>query len=279
MTAVRSEGSTPAVLVSFDVDAEAALHGAGLDPAHRPSLESHQRYGPQVGVPRLLAVLRDHGVSATFFVPGKTAELHPAAVDAILAAGHEVAHHGYLHLPPYRLTEPEEREELERGLEVLARFGVRPLGYRAPWWEHSPNTAALLAEYGFLYDSSRFDADGPYLLADSPRLVELPVTWALDDWERYAFWPDLHGNGLIARPADVVEAWWEEVQAIVSVGGLATLTMHPFLSGRPARAAALGRLLERILDLPGVTVARGDELARAVADTGEHRTDTRQPEV
>jgi peptidoglycan/xylan/chitin deacetylase (PgdA/CDA1 family) len=256
------------VLVSFDVDAEAAVIGAGLDPFARPSLRSHQAYGPEIGVPRLLRVLADHAIEATFFVPGRTAELHPGAVDAILAAGHEVGHHGHEHRPPFMLSEPEERAELEQGLEALGRFGVTPAGYRAPCWEHSPRTLALLGEYGISYDSSLFDRDGPYVVRDEPRMVEVPVCWALDDWERYAFWPDLFGNGVIARPTDVLETWWEEVSAIVAVGGCAVLTMHPFLSGRPARAEVLGGLLERIRGLPGVRIAPGRVLAETTASAG-----------
>ena len=72
------------------------------------------------------------------------------------------------------------------------------------------------------------------------------MTWALDDWERYAFWPEVTGDGRIDRPSAVAEAWWEEIDGLAAVGGTAVVTMHPFVSGRPARAAALERLVERV---------------------------------
>jgi peptidoglycan/xylan/chitin deacetylase (PgdA/CDA1 family) len=259
------------VIVSFDVDAEAAVLGMGLDLDLRPSLRSHQAYGPEVGVPRLLEVLRSAGVRATFFMPGRTVELHSETAEEILKAGHEIAHHGYEHRPPFTLEEAEERTELERGLEALARFQVRPLGYRAPWWELSPRSLGLLREYGFRYDSSLFDRDGPYALAGVPTLVEIPVSWALDDWERYAFWPDLYGSGIIGRPSEVEEAWYEEVVQTLHAGGTPVLTMHPFLSGRPSRAAALARLLERIGQLPGVRFVTCADAANGVAQDGQAR--------
>lgn len=242
------------VCVSFDVDAESVMLAADPANADRASLMSHQAYGPDVGVPRILALLDRLGVSATFFVPGATADRHPAALEAILAAGHDVGHHGYLHESLTGAGEAAERRYLELGLAALERVGgVRPVGYRAPWWEATERTRPLLAEYGFGYDSSFFDADAPYWVeSGGRRLLEVPVAWALDDWERYAFWPEVTGDGRIDRPSAVAEAWWEEIDALTAAGGTAVLTMHPFLSGRPARAAALERLLERVLAAPGL---------------------------
>ncbi len=234
--------------LTFDVDAESVILAA--DPRHeeRSSLMSHQRYGPRVGLPRILMLLERMNVRATFFVPGATADRYPEALEAILDAGHEVGHHGYLHESLIGADESSERKYLELGLESLERVGgVVPVGYRAPWWETTVRTRPLLAEYGFRYDTSFFDSDEPYWVDTSNGpLLEVPVTWALDDWERYAFWPDVTGDGRIDRPSAVANAWFEEIGALTAVGGTAVLTMHPFLSGRPARALALEALIERI---------------------------------
>lgn len=255
-------GKRAAVAVTFDLDAESVMLAAGLDLDARPSLGTHQRYGPLTGVPRLLRILAERSVRATFFVPGHSADRFPEAVQAILEAGHEVAHHGYLHRNLVGSTEAEEREELERGLEALARHGVVPTGYRAPWWETTDRTLGLLAEYGLAYDSSLFDRDMPYVVeTPSGPVAEVPVSWALDDWERYAYWPDVTGSGTIMRPSEVVETWWEEVEAYEAEGGVAVLVMHPFVSGRPARARALGDLLDRIAGRPGIWMATAGEIA------------------
>lgn len=131
-------------------------------------------------------------------------------------------------------------------------------------------TPRLVAEAGFRYDSSLMDADHPYRLATSPvpgalTLVELPVHWSLDDWNRYNYVPGLTGTGVIGRPSEVCEAWSEELDAIVAVGGVFVLTMHPFVSGRPARAAALERLIERAAAIDGLWLAAADEVATWVA--------------
>lgn len=257
------EGRRAAVAVTFDVDAESVM--LAIDPAYadRPSLMSHQRYGPVTGVPRLLGVLAEREVRATFFVPGATAERHPDVVRAVAAAGHEIAHHGYEHESLLGRSREDELAILRRGLDALERTaGVRPLGYRAPWWELGAHTLELLAELGFAYDSSLFERDAPYRAGG---LIEIPVSWTFDDWERYAFWPEITGSGAIARPSEVLEAWWEEIDALAEVGGCAVLTMHPFLSGRPARARALGALLDRLRAREDLWIATCGQIAEHAA--------------
>lgn len=261
-------GFRAAVALTFDVDAESVMLASDPSLAQRTSLMSHQRYGPQTGLPRILRLLAERGVRATFFVPGYTAERHPGPIQAIRDAGHEIGHHGYLHEPLTGTDEATEREYLERGLDALDRIaGVRPVGYRAPWWETTDRTLGLLVEYGFRFDSSLFDADLPYVrqLPGGP-ITEIPVSWALDDWEKYAFWPEVTGTGTIERPSLVAENWWEEVLAYTEEGACCVLTMHPFLSGRPARARALSWLIDKISQHGEIWLAPMGEIAdRAVA--------------
>ena len=81
---------------------------------------------------------------------------------AILERGHEVATTGYMHAATDPLDDAGQRAELERGLEALDRYGVRPAGYRSPGWELTPETLAVLAKLGFRYDSSLMADDRPY---------------------------------------------------------------------------------------------------------------------
>jgi len=167
-------------------------------------------------------------------------------------------------MPPWSpATEEQEIEALDRGLEALA--GVRPTGYRAPMWDLSWRTPALLAELGFLFDSSLMDADTPYELAvGEGSLVESPIQWALDDWEQYCFLPDISGSGLIETPAKAVELWRAESRALRAAGGCRVLTNHPFLSGRPSRAAALSTLMAEVVACEDVWVASLGEMATHV---------------
>lgn len=264
------EGYRAAASFSFDVDAESAVLFEQPSSALRPGVMSHQSYGPLVGVPRILDLLERRGVRSTFFVPGYTAHRYPGVVRDIVAAGHEVAHHGYLHETLQGVDEKTEAGYLDRGLAALEEVaGVRPSGYRAPMWEPSWATPRLLAERGFLYDSSLMDADHPYELSVSgvdgiASIVEIPIHWALDDWEQYCFLPGVSGDGYIASPHRVEEMWSLELDAMREVGGCFTLTNHPFLSGRPSRALALDRVIGRALEHDDVWVASLDEIARHV---------------
>jgi peptidoglycan/xylan/chitin deacetylase (PgdA/CDA1 family) len=263
MTDWRSGAATVAALC-FDVDAESPILAAGRRYADHAMVMTHQAFGPQVGVPRLLALLADYDLRATFFVPGVTAERHPHAVEAILAAGHEVGHHSHSHRSPVDLTDAEERADFERGLEALARFDVRPEGHRAAMWEASWRTPSLVAEYGLLYDSTLMDDDAPYLL-DTPagEIVELPPHWTLDDWEQYAFLPRPDVGQTIKRPRDVAAAWIDELDAMRRHGALFLLTSHPFLSGRAGRVEALRAVIEHALGCGDVRFATCAEIARA----------------
>jgi peptidoglycan/xylan/chitin deacetylase (PgdA/CDA1 family) len=189
-----------------------------------------------VGVPRILALLEEYRIRATFFVPGLTADRYPDVVERIASAGHDVGHHSYAHKKPVGMSEPDERADFERALATLERLGVRPQGYRAPGWEPAWRTPALVAEYGLVYDSSLMDDDRPYVLeTGAGAIVELPVHWSLDDWEQYAYVPEPDVGGMIEAPSKVLELWRGELDAMRRYGCLFVLTMHPFLSGRPAR--------------------------------------------
>lgn len=264
------QGKVAAASFTFDVDAESAVLWGNESAGARMSVMSHQAYGPLVGIPRILDLLERHQIPSTFFVPGHTAHRYPAAVRAIVAAGHEIAHHGYLHEQPTALTLDEEIEALDRGLEALAEVaGVRPVGYRAPMWDLSWRTPGLLAERGFLYDSSLMDADTPYELAVGERsLVEIPIQWALDDWEQYCYLPDIAGSGLIESPRKARELWQLEFDALRDVGACWVLTNHPFLSGRASRAAELGDLMRYVVGHPDVWTAGLGAIAEHVRSLG-----------
>ena len=242
-------GKSAAAAFTFDVDAESAVLWGNDAVAARMSVMSHQAYGPLVGLPRILELLDTHQIPATFFVPGHTAHRYPAAVRRIVEAGHEIAHHGYLHEQPTALSLAQEIEALDRGLQALAEVaGVRPVGYRAPMWDLSWRTPELLVERGFLYDSSLMDADHPYELAvGDGSVVEIPIQWALDDWEQYCYLPDIAGSGLIESPRKARELWQLEFDALRAARACWVLTNHPFLSGRASRAAELGDLMRYVV--------------------------------
>jgi peptidoglycan-N-acetylglucosamine deacetylase len=196
-------------------------------------------------------------------VPGLTADLYPGMVEAIVAAGHELGHHGYSHVPYHRMTDDEQRRDIEHAFTSLEKVtGLRPEGFRAPWWELTNATPGILADFGVTWDSSMMDDDRPYLL-DTGRgiLAELPVHWMLDDWEQYAFLPEPHIGAVIESPAKVLDLWSSELEALADDFGLMVHTSHPFLTGRPSRVVTLERIVERAGELGGVWIAPLGEIA------------------
>ena len=257
-------------MLSFDVDAESPILAQGRRYAKHAMVMTHQAFGPLVGVPRLLELLADYDLEATFFVPGLTAERYPETVERIVEGGHEVGHHSYSHRSPVDLSASEERADFERALTALERVGVKPSGHRAALWEASWRTPHLVAEYGLTYDSSLMDSDRPYRLrVGDATIAELPPHWGLDDWEQYAFLPRPDIGGVIESPVKVLELWRAELDAMRRYGCLFMLTCHPFLSGRASRVEALRGLIEYALEAGDVDFATGAAVAeRAMADPG-----------
>jgi peptidoglycan/xylan/chitin deacetylase (PgdA/CDA1 family) len=257
-------GNAVAVSLTFDVDAESGLLGEGDQYARRLTALSEGRFGITRAMPRILDLLERHGIAATFFVPGYTAERHPHVVPAILAGGHEVGHHGYIHLRSDRVSPGEQRDEIERGLEALAAAGApRPAGYRSTSWELTPETFALLVEHGFDYDSSCMGDDRPYVESwENLRILELPVHWSLDDWPRFGWGID--GGGNTADPGELRTSWLAEYRAARAEGRHVTFTMHPEVIGRAYRFAELEALVAAMVEDGDVWFARLDEVARHV---------------
>jgi peptidoglycan-N-acetylglucosamine deacetylase len=274
-------GARCAASFTFDVDAESGMLGLNRAHADRMSAMSHQAYGPLTGVPRILEILARQGITSTFFVPGYTAVRYPDVIRAIADHGHEIAHHGYLHESNRGLTEVQELAILDRGSEVLERVtGSRPVGYRAPMWELNWQSPKLLQDRGFLYDSSLMDTDHPYELAvpGAGSLVEIPIQWALDDFDQYCMIPDFFSAGSIASPRKVVKMWRGEFDAMRETGGCWVLTNHPFLSGRPSRAQALETLIEYVRSLDDVWVTSLREIAEHVRGLGMEPRSVQRPD-
>ena len=251
-------GASCAFVMSFDFDAEEVWIGEDPANASRPGVLSQGAYGPKVAIPLLLDLLDRHGIPATFFIPGRDAERHPQSVRSIIAAGHEVGHHGYTHTSVLALTEEQGREELRRGLDVLTDLGASVTGYRSPSWDLTPITLELLREHGFRYASNLMDDIRPY--AHPNGIIELPVHWILDDaahfWFDGATW-----TKTIRSNDEVMSIWTEEFLGIRDLGGLVMLTTHPMLIGRPSRLRLLDRFLTWVREQPDVWIATAGDVA------------------
>ncbi len=257
------------ILLTFDLDAESALLAQDPDNAHRPVTLSRGQYGPLRAVPRLLTMLRAEHIPATFFVPGWVVEHYPQAIEAILKDGHELAHHGYHHIPPAQQTPDEEEAALVAGREAIRKAaGQPPVGYRSPSWEFSAVTLGLLQRYGFHYSSNFMDDDRPYIHQRDGRatgLVELPIQWLLDDYPFFGVTPQ-RGMFGTASPESVYGIWSAELAGLFREEDTCfVLTMHPQLIGRPSRTLMLQRLIAFARGLGSVEFLRCRDLSDRVA--------------
>ena len=175
-------GARCAVAISFDSDHETGELREGGESIGRLS---QGQYGNRAGIPRILALLQKHAVPASFYVPAVSAMLHPDEQRRVVAEGHEIGIHGWIHERNSILPEAPERDLQMRSADMLEKIsGLRPVGIRTPSWDFSPNTLAITRDMGLLYDSSLMADDDCYelLLDGQPTgVVELPVEWIRDD--------------------------------------------------------------------------------------------------
>jgi peptidoglycan-N-acetylglucosamine deacetylase len=254
---------THLVTISFDFDAMSGFIARGMT---SPTPISRGEFGA-LAIPRILALLAKYRVQSSFFIPGHTLETYPAQCRQIFDAGHEIGHHGWTHLPPNDLTREKEEEGLVRANESIRKLtGQYARGYRSPAWDLSPNSVALMLEHGFFYDSSMMASDHmpyrvrqgdvielekPAVFGKTTKLIEMPVSWTLDDYPHFEFvrtkqWvlPGLMNAGL------VLENWINDFRYMkASVDwGILNYTFHPFVIGRGHRMIALETLLRTLAE-------------------------------
>ncbi|WP_063621863.1 polysaccharide deacetylase [Bradyrhizobium sp. Ec3.3] len=254
-------GAKIAVNLTFDFDAETLWLGRDPTNVDRPGTLSLGTYGAKVGAPKILELLADEGLPATFFVPGWVVDNRTHVIEKIVRANHEIGHHGYLHksIDPTNLE--MEREEFEKGIDSIKRvIGVAPVGYRGPSGETSANLIPLLTERGFIYDSTMLDDIEPYrhVLSDgSPGVVELP--WHMDD--TLYLLTSIKFHRPMATNDHVLSIWKSEFDEAYISGGYFNLIMHPQVTGRPSRIRTLRELICYIRKHDNVWFARSRDVA------------------
>jgi peptidoglycan/xylan/chitin deacetylase (PgdA/CDA1 family) len=270
------------VALTFDHDSISD----GVRRGDSPVKLSHAEFGVRVGAPRILALLAERSIPSTWFVPGHTLVTFPESTEAILWGGHEIGCHGWFHEDVAELGRDEERQLVDRCSAAVERVtGAPPKGWRAPYWSLGESSLELIETAGFIYESSLMADDYRlYRVRQGDRhsvsegstfgreggLVEVPVSWALDDWPHFE--PSSNGDrdGLSA-PSKVLEIWTEELRYAYdhAPGGLLTITMHPECIGRGHRMAMLERFIDVAGALGGVVFDRVDRYVERWASTAD----------
>lgn len=279
------------IRVGFGIDVDAVGGWLGsYGGEDSPDDISRGIFAGEVGVPRLLELLRRNGLTQTWFWPGHSVETFPEQFQACVEAGHEIGVHGYSHENPIAMSREQETEVLDTCIELIeSRSGRRPTGYVAPWWEFSPVTNELLLERGIKYDHSLMHRDfEPYFVrvgdswttidydaasakswmkplvrgTETP-LVEIPANWYLDDLPPMMFIkssPNSHG---FVSPRDIEQMWKDQFDWVHAEldDAIFTMTIHPDVSGRPQVLMALQRLIDHINSQDGVEWMTFDAMA------------------
>jgi len=255
-------GARCAVALSFDSDHETNVLREGGESIGRLS---QGQYGNRQGVPRILSILKNANVPATFFVPAVTALLYPDEQRRVVAEGHEIGIHGWIHELNSELPLEAERDLQMRAADTLSKVtGQRPVGIRTPSWDFSPNTLTITKEMGLVYDSSLMaDVDCYELVMDGKDsgVVELPVEWIRDD----AVYFNMNRFAALrpyTPPADVFDIFKREFDAAYREGGLFQLTMHPHVIGYRSRIWILQELTAYIQGHDQVWFATHADIAR-----------------
>ena len=248
-------GARCAVAFSFDSDHETnELRDGGKSIGRMAWGE----YGARVGVPRILSILKKHDVPASFYVPAVAALLYPDEQRRVVAEGHEIGIHGWIHELNSVLPYETERELMFRSTDTLEKItGVRPVGLRTPSWDFSPSTLKIEKELGLLYDSSLMADEDCYelMLEGEPSgVIELPVEWVRDD--AVYFWMNrFQSLRPYTPPTDVFDIFRRELDAAWEDGGVFQLTMHPHISGYRSRIWILEELIRHAKAKGGVWFA------------------------
>lgn len=276
------------VAFGIDVDAVGGWLGSygGQD---SPGDISRGMFAGEVGVPRLVNLMKKYDLPATWFWPGHSVETFPEQFDLVVESGAEIGVHGYSHENPIAMSREQESEILDYCIDLIERrSGTKPTGYVAPWWEFSPVTNELLVERGILYDHSlmhddflpyyvrvgdswtKIDYDKParewmkpLVRGEETDLIEIPASWYLDDLPPMMFIkssPNSHG---FVNPRQLEELWRDQFDWVHREMDYAvvTFTIHPDVSGKPQVQLMLERLIEHINGHDGVEWSTFNDIA------------------
>ena len=234
-----------AIMMAFDLDGESLWEEEPF-PANNAN-RNRGTYGPVQGMPRLLKILGEKGVHATFFLPGVTAERYPYIAKAIVDNGHEIAYHGYTH-KSHEDRESEHQDMLKTEKLIFDMTGFRIVGQRAPSGTMYDYSLDLFHEHGYIFSSNWRNHDGPFIHKSGGKeipIVELPKDSIFDDTAY-----DMYVNRPWQSPINLRSArefckiWRDEFDALADEGRMINFVIHPQFIGHISRINALAGLID-----------------------------------
>lgn len=237
----------------------------GVESGYRDlATESVYEYGSRAGIHRIMRILDEFAVPATFFAAALALERNPQVCSWIQESGHEVCGHGYRWSEDWTAGRAEEKRRLAAAVESITRTcGQRPVGWYNRWMPSIHTRELLVEDGGFLYDSNAYNDDLPYWSTVPGRpLLVVPYTLTYND-VRYVSAGGLTPTGFVdycIRGIDELAAEGAQRPRMMSIG------LHARWSGQAARASALRQVLDHAQARGDVWLARRDSIARAWID-------------
>lgn len=236
-------------------------------PIRNFSNESNYLYGIKAGAPRIVGLLAQHRLMASWTVAAMSLENHPEIASAIRTLGHEPVSHGWRWVHQFRMDEEAERAFIARATDSIeASTGTRPVGWLSRYLL-TPNTRRLLIEAGYRYHMDDYSGDIPFWDGDTVPghpLVIMPYALDTNDMK---MWTD---------PAYTPQSWLDYARASfdqlyregeAGFPKMLSLGLHLRIIGRPGRFWALAAFLDHVRAHDGIWVATRRQIAEHFATT------------
>lgn len=213
-------------------------------------------YGLKVGAHRVMEILDEYDIKATWFIPAENIIRYPQLVEKILDHGHEITNHDYDHRGEFGATPEEQIETFEKCQEVFVKYtGLRAYGFRATGSVMEETRKWMYTDGGFLYESSEHSGDKCCYIdfdgAATPA-VNIPCRdQMMDDYMQTVMnnYPQVLVNmPRIAPYKNAYRNWIRELEAMVRYGGVGSPAFHPQISGSPGRSMMLEKLCQYLAD-------------------------------
>jgi len=221
--------------------------------------ESNYAYGIKAGAPRVMRLLKQHGMRATFTAAAQALERAPDLTREIVAQRHEVCSHGWRWVHQFGMDEATEREFIRRAVDSINRTcGERPYGWLSRYLL-TPNTRRLLIEAGFTYHMDDYSDDLPFWNDPAARDIVI-MPYALDSNDM-KMWTD---------PAMTPAQWldyaidsfdWLYAEGAAGEPKMMSLGVHLRIIGRPGRIGYFAKFLDYVAARPDVWIATRREIA------------------
>ncbi len=223
--------------------------------------EYEQRmFGITQGIPRIIQLLKEKQIPATFFVPSLVAEKHPGLLPEIIKNGFEIGLHGHCHEDFTQLSDKQTEEIIEKGISIFSeQVGNIALGFRAPYFKMRKNLIANLIKHKIAYDSSLMRFDHPYSIED---FVEIPVDWTFDDALYWLFAGNPSDTLPPVNPIQALENWKANTLSLIKTSSLINFTIHPWVSGRSYNLEKVATLIDFVKDQKTLWLTSTMQLAR-----------------